>query len=62
MNQYVNKNFTNQYKATIEADFLIKEVQSQACDYGGASGSTGQCFLLSITHLVFSVSKHIKNK
>jgi len=26
MNQYVNKKFTNQYKATIGADFLIKEV------------------------------------
>jgi Ras-related protein Rab-7A len=27
MNQYVNKKFTNQYKATIGADFLTKEVQ-----------------------------------
>lgn len=26
MNQYVNKRFTNQYKATIGADFLTKEV------------------------------------
>ncbi|CAE7816046.1 RAB7A [Symbiodinium sp. CCMP2592] len=26
MNQYVNKKFTNQYKATIGADFLTKEV------------------------------------
>jgi len=26
MNQWVNKKFTNQYKATIGADFLIKEV------------------------------------
>uniref|UniRef100_A0A8C9GQ51 Uncharacterized protein n=1 Tax=Piliocolobus tephrosceles TaxID=591936 RepID=A0A8C9GQ51_9PRIM len=25
MNQYVNKKFTNQYKATIGADFLTKE-------------------------------------
>mmetsp|Transcript_95812 Transcript_95812/g.310433 ORF Transcript_95812/g.310433 Transcript_95812/m.310433 type:complete len:214 (-) Transcript_95812:154-795(-) len=27
MNQYVNNKFTNQYKATIGADFLTKEVQ-----------------------------------
>ena len=26
MNQYVNKKFTSQYKATIGADFLTKEV------------------------------------
>lgn len=26
MNQYVNKKFTNQYKATIGADFLTKEL------------------------------------
>ena len=26
MNQYVNRKFTNQYKATIGADFLTKEV------------------------------------
>lgn len=26
MNQYVNKRFSNQYKATIGADFLTKEV------------------------------------
>jgi Ras-related protein Rab-7A len=26
MNQYVNKRFTNQYKATIGADFLTKEI------------------------------------
>jgi len=26
MNQYVNKRFTSQYKATIGADFLPKEV------------------------------------
>lgn len=26
MNQYINKKFTNQYKATIGADFLTKEV------------------------------------
>jgi GTPase SAR1 family protein len=28
MNQYVNKKFSNQYKATIGADFLTKEVSS----------------------------------
>ena len=28
MNQYVNKKFSNQYKATIGADFLTKEVTS----------------------------------
>ncbi|KAF9614386.1 hypothetical protein IFM89_018285 [Coptis chinensis] len=27
MNQYVNRKFSNQYKATIGADFLTKEVQ-----------------------------------
>ena len=27
MNQYVNKRFTAQYKATIGADFLTKEIQ-----------------------------------
>ena len=27
MNQYVNKKFSSQYKATIGADFLTKEVQ-----------------------------------
>ncbi|KAL7115638.1 hypothetical protein ACP275_04G194600 [Erythranthe tilingii] len=27
MNQYVNKKFSNQYKATIGANFLTKEVQ-----------------------------------
>lgn len=27
MNQYVNKRFSSQYKATIGADFLTKEVQ-----------------------------------
>ena len=28
MNQYVNKKFSNQYKATIGADFLTKEVRA----------------------------------
>ncbi|KAF0721376.1 hypothetical protein AaE_010076, partial [Aphanomyces astaci] len=28
MNQYVNQKFTNQYKATIGADFLTKEIMS----------------------------------
>jgi Ras-related protein Rab-7A len=39
MNQYVNKKFSNQYKATIGADFLTKEVMvddrlvtMQVCD------------------------------
>ncbi|CAF1622420.1 unnamed protein product, partial [Didymodactylos carnosus] len=27
MNQFVNRKFTNQYKATIGADFLTKEIQ-----------------------------------
>lgn len=27
MNQYVNKKYTSQYKATIGADFLSKEIQ-----------------------------------
>ena len=40
MNQYVNKKFTSQYKATIGADFLTKEVMvddrlvtMQVCEY-----------------------------
>ncbi len=28
MNQYVNRKFSNQYKATIGADFLTKEVMA----------------------------------
>ncbi len=28
MNQYVNKKFSNQYKATIGADFLTKEARA----------------------------------
>ena len=31
MNQYVNKKFSNQYKATIGADFLTKEVREAKC-------------------------------
>lgn len=41
MNQYVNKRFSSQYKATIGADFLTKEVMIedklvtlQVCFYG----------------------------
>ena len=30
MNQYVNKKFSNQYKATIGADFLTKEVRKKS--------------------------------
>ena len=30
MNQYVNKKFSNQYKATIGADFLTKEVSKKS--------------------------------
>ena len=35
MNQYVNKKFSNQYKATIGADFLTKEVKHflTSCDF-----------------------------
>ena len=32
MNQYVNKKFSNQYKATIGADFLTKEVNQLSND------------------------------
>ena len=35
MNQYVNKKFSNQYKATIGADFLTKEVQFEIWDTAG---------------------------
>ena len=45
MNQYVNKKFSSQYKATIGADFLTKEVQvddrlvtMQVCGCGGGGG------------------------
>ena len=33
MNQYVNKKFSNQYKATIGADFLTKEVRQRVKFY-----------------------------
>jgi len=33
MNQYVNKKFSNQYKATIGADFLTKEVRQSVKFY-----------------------------
>ena len=33
MNQYVNKKFSNQYKATIGADFLTKEVSQRVNFY-----------------------------
>ncbi len=43
MNQYVNKKFSAQYKATIGADFLTKEVEvddrvvtMQVCDVSRA--------------------------
>ncbi|XP_017632451.1 ras-related protein Rab7-like [Gossypium arboreum] len=35
MNQYVNKKFSNQYKATIGADFLTKQVQLEIWDTAG---------------------------
>lgn len=57
MNQYVNKKFSAQYKATIGADFLTKEVQvedrmvtMQVCGCGcgcGGRGSTCATFLSS---------------
>ena len=54
MNQYVNKKFSSQYKATIGADFLTKEVQvddrlvtiqvwpTEACHQLGMSSGTLQ--------------------
>ena len=39
MNQYVNKKFSNQYKATIGADFLTKEVRESEQRLISASGS-----------------------
>ena len=34
MNQYVNKKFSTQYKATIGADFLTKEVRDHQFFFG----------------------------
>ena len=46
MNQYVNKKFNAQYKATIGADFLTKEVdrgaaRARPCAAAAARGSIG---------------------
>ena len=48
MNQFVNKRFSNQYKATIGADFLTKEVMvedrlvtMQVSGWLGSSGGRG---------------------
>ena len=50
MNQYVNKKFSAQYKATIGADFLTKEVQvedrmvtMQVCGCGCVGVGVGRC-------------------
>ena len=67
MNQYVNKKFSNQYKATIGADFLTKEVmvddrlvtmQVGLLLYLSSCGFsfncfTGQCFHIQTTHHVY---------
>jgi len=42
MNQYVNKRFSTQYKATIGADFLTKEVYIESSDPSEASPNAQQ--------------------
>ncbi|XP_060170744.1 uncharacterized protein LOC132601688 [Lycium barbarum] len=63
MNQYVNRKFSNQYKATIGADFLTKEIQFedrlyilQYLLYGETLTST--CILISSDS---SEDSHIKD-
>ena len=60
MNQYVNKKFNAQYKATIGADFLTKEVTvddrlvtMQIWDTAGQERfqSLGVAFYLSLIHI-----------
>lgn len=48
MNQYVNKRFSNQYKATIGADFLTKEVMVD--DRLVTMQVSPPAFLLSFAH------------
>ena len=45
MNQYVNKKFSNQYKATIGADFLTKEVFVDDRQVTMQIWDTGKCDL-----------------
>ena len=59
MNQYVNKKFSNQYKATIGADFLTKEVMvddrlvtMQIWDTAGQERSVTVPVTLIPTHIV----------
>ena len=47
MNQYVHKRFSNQYKATIGADFLTKEVMIDD------KLVTLQVYRLRIVHTIF---------
>ena len=46
--RYVNKKFSNQYKATIGADFLTKEVQFE-----------DRLFTLQVVHLILSAVDHL---
>ena len=49
MNQYVNKKFSNQYKATIGADFLTKEVsQNNQPDTQAHLGYRGRALNLNV--------------
>lgn len=74
MNQYVNKKFSNQYKATIGADFLTKEVMVDdrlvTMQVKGESISV-QCVCKSMQHIDFvnnnvlmslSLGVNIRNK
>ena len=57
MNQYVNKKFSNQYKATIGADFLTKEVMvddrlvTMQVSHAGTESFTSLLCLDITTHL-----------
>lgn len=47
MNQYVHRKFSREYKATIGADFLTKEIQvdDTLVRYRGNDGAVFCCFL-----------------
>ena len=64
MNQYVNKKFSNQYKATIGADFLTKEVMvddrlvTMQVEFEFHNGSFDyQLLILHICHMWYQKAK-----
>jgi GTPase SAR1 family protein len=57
MNQYVHKRFSNQYKATIGADFLTKEIMIDGQCRAGMD-ALGTIQENSHAILVYAVSHH----